>query len=214
MSIYQGENYIAGIPGNYVTTNTNQDIGGAKTFTALVRLRNSEGESAIIAPNRISFNPLSTASNGGYIDFHYASESDYTSRIIEEGKGYLRIETRNPNDSTQITSLFMGYRSGNYITRCPASAADNSILTNVSTGNDYAKLGNGLIIQWGEITSTGSQTITFPQPFSAADSYAMGMIGRTGDSSFTDSITNLTETGFTANRRSGTFPFRWIAIGK
>lgn len=214
MSIYQGENYIAGIPGNYVTTDTTQTITGLKAFTNHISIRNSESVAGILGANRVSFMPVTTANNGGHIDFHYNGASSYTSRIIEEGNGYLRIETRNPNDSTQITSLYMGYRNGNFITRCPASTADNSILTNVSTGNDYAKLGNGLIIQWGEITDSGSQTITFPQPFTSATSYAMGMIGRTGDSSFTDQISNLTDTGFTAIKRSGNIPFRWIAIGK
>lgn len=214
MTIYKGTDFIAGGPTNYVTTDTQQVVTGAKTFTNSISIRNSESVAGVFGANGVSFKPVTTANSGGFVEFHYNGTSSRTSRIIEAASGYLRIDAINPTDNSETSSLYFGYTNGSFLTRCPASDSANSILTAVSTGADYVKLGNGVIIQWGEITSTGSQTITFPQPFTSADSYAMGMIGRTGDSSFTDSITNLTETSFTANRRSGTVPFRWIAIGK
>lgn len=211
MTIYKGTQYIAGIPTNYVTTNTTQIINGSKVFTNSISMRNAENMSATFAANKIEFRPVTTSSNGGHIDFHYAGNSNNTSRIIEEGSGYLRIETRNPNDNSEISSVYMGYRNGNFFTRCPASDADNSITTTVSTGQDYVKLGNGLIIQWGTITSSG--TVTFSLPYTSADSYSIGMIGNSDDTR-EDSITNLTDTGFDASKRGGNRPFRWIAIGK
>lgn len=60
-------------------------------------------------PPFIEFNPTST-STGGYIDFHYdGSSEDYTSRIIEDALGHLRIIAANgilvPSIDPSVKSL-------------------------------------------------------------------------------------------------------------
>jgi hypothetical protein len=48
------------------------------------------------SPGYIEMFPGSSAGHGGYIDFHYNSNSsDYTSRIIESGSGTLTINGAN-----------------------------------------------------------------------------------------------------------------------
>ena len=55
-------------------------------------------------------------------------------------------------------------KNGQYGTYAPKCSFDNSILTNVTHGSNYVRLGNGLQICWGRC-STAEQTVTLPQPF-------------------------------------------------
>lgn len=72
------------IKNNYVTTNTEQTIIGAKIFTTKLRAPQYEIE------------PPSGSNNGGAIDFHFSgSTADYTSRIIEAADGQLRLVAKN-----------------------------------------------------------------------------------------------------------------------
>jgi hypothetical protein len=71
-----------------------------------------------------------------------------------------------------LTSLQVGYKSdGTAYTYAPACSATNSILTTTGiskAANGYVKLGNGIIIQWGSLTTSTntSYTITLPVAFS------------------------------------------------
>lgn len=75
---------ITPIKTNYVTTNTEQTITGAKIFTTKLRAPQYEIE------------PSSGSNNGGVIDFHFnGSTADFTSRIIETADGQLRLAAKN-----------------------------------------------------------------------------------------------------------------------
>ena len=61
-------------------------------------------------PPFIDLDPGTSATNGGYVDFHYDdSTEDYTSRIIEDALGHLRIIAQNgilvPSISPTLNSL-------------------------------------------------------------------------------------------------------------
>ena len=70
----------------FVTLDTAQTITAKKTFNADVDVVSDAGATikAVAAQAAIELFPASTATNGGYLDFHYAgSTEDYTARIIE-----------------------------------------------------------------------------------------------------------------------------------
>ena len=106
---------------------------------------------------------------------------------------------------------------GSSLDRLYAGASDvvNTVVTTVakSKGNiGYFQLGNGLIINWGTLSS--GKTITFSRAFTNADSYALVFnnnattdgYGR-GDKIESKSSTSATVNGLCEN------PIRWLAIG-
>lgn len=100
-----------------------------------------------------------------------------------------------------------------------ASSAKNSIVTTTGISknrNGYVKFGNGVIIQWGEVTATGaSRTITLPTAFSGVN-YMVSLIPEAPSGSLyslmlsdkTSSTVTVTSTGDAAN-----YSFNWIAVG-
>ena len=77
-----------------------ETITGAKTFSnditvdsKKIYIKNSEDTNASISNTYIEFQPLTSDTFGGFIDFHYAgASSDYTTRIIEDASGKLTYE--------------------------------------------------------------------------------------------------------------------------
>ena len=71
----------------------NQTIGGAKTFKDKTTLR------------CIEFMNEESIGHGGYIDFHYNNNSeDFTSRIIEDKSGNIRLQSTTATAPTPATS--------------------------------------------------------------------------------------------------------------
>ena len=61
-------------------------------------------------PGYIEMMPGSSAGHGGYIDFHYNSNSaDYTSRIIESGSGTLTVNGANITDGKVYGAVWNDY---------------------------------------------------------------------------------------------------------
>lgn len=103
----------------------------------------------------------------------------------------------------------------------PASDVEGSIVTTVSnskSGNGYVKLGNGIIIQWGKVTTTGdSRSIVLPTAFGGADTWRMTVtpINSNSGTLYNVSINNRTSTGcnlLTGGNVSNVW-LTWIAIG-
>ena len=98
-----------------------------------------------VAPRAIEMTPLDGATNGGYIDFHYANSSaDYTSRIIESASGTIKVignlEISNPLAVAQGGTGSTAVTTTSTITDI-ASAGGNTTLT----GATYA--------EWGKVAS-------------------------------------------------------------
>lgn len=99
---------------------------------AAASVHNHSGDS--LNPASIELIPSSSASHGGYIDFHYnGSTSDYTSRIIEDASGKLNI--------TASDGLYVGgnkvYHAGNKPSPSDIGAAassHNHSATNITSG--------------------------------------------------------------------------------
>lgn len=83
-------------------------------------------------PSLIEFNTTADADHGGYLDFHYAgSTEDYTSRIIEDEKGHMRIIAANgilvPSISPATRSLRNIYAGTTDMTAGSSSLATGEI---------------------------------------------------------------------------------------
>ena len=88
--------------------------------------------------------------------------------IKEDGTTYTNLATRKVVNGKELYSVLQTFitADGKVGTSCPGCKFDNSILTNVTHGTNYVRLGNGLIIQWIYFHDTGATTWTFPTPFS------------------------------------------------
>lgn len=179
---------------NVVHLTGNENINGTKTFLAKTNM----------AP--IELYPVGSGSP--YIDFHYdKSTSDYTSRIIEQASGNLMVT------ANKFTIDANGYAR--------ASDTNGSIVTTVNKSkatNGYFQLGNGLIIQWGQVTSWTSDAaqVTFSKAFTTTRQVA---IARSAGATTTNDggdyyVRGISNTGFGIYRTStNTVGVGWIAIG-
>ena len=96
------------------------------------------------ADGSIELIPSNSDALGGLIDFHFAGSSeDFTSRLIERQTG-LTYESSIDQRKT------------------------GEILTTVSRGSNWIRLGNRIQICWDDInSSTATGSYTFPMPFTS-----------------------------------------------
>ena len=76
--------------------------------------------------------------------------------------------------------------------------------------NGYVKLSNGLIIQWGFVSATGSQTVTFPTAFTSNNMSVVLTPSKPIDANSYTNMTSTTTTNFTCITSDW---FHWVAIG-
>ena len=121
------------------------------------------------------------------------------------------IDCRKGNLFSQIRVCIDN--NNNIFAAAPGSDKVNSIVTTegISKGaNGYVKLGNGIIIQWGD---GYSNPVTFPTPFSstAVVTGSPTYNGRTQDGH--GYVWNITTTSFEYRCDNDMLPYRWIAVG-
>lgn len=106
-------------------------------------------------------------------------------------------------------------KNGVFHTSCPVQSAEpNSIVTTVSHGTNYVRLGNGIIIQWIYFNNTGPTTWTFPTPFSDTN-YAVVSncaLWWGNDSNKKTTSLTITDTNFGDNVKFNTYCL--VAIGR
>ena len=93
---------------NVVHRSGTEEIGGSKTFSSSLKVGTAGGSSTtgtyVSGSGSIELTPPTTASYGGFIDFHYAgSTDDYTSRIIESASGSLSINSNSFSKTSPCT---------------------------------------------------------------------------------------------------------------
>ena len=104
----------------------------------------------------VEFTTLSTATHGGYIDFHYGGNNsvDHTSRIIEMPKGVIKIEASNGIlfNNTDVKTLFKTkkFTNSSSVTISSGSASERTFSVALS---GYTPVG---IIQVGGSGTTGT----------------------------------------------------------
>ena len=128
-----------------------------------------------MTPGSIELNPGTSATHGGFIDFHYKGDSsDFTARIIEglNGKGRL--------DITASGGLFLN----NQRVLTGSSAGLTVVAESYSADSWYRKYSDGWIEQGGRFAATfsryvsGTKTVSLPIAFSTA-CYGYASLGDT-----------------------------------
>ncbi|MBR3490196.1 MAG: hypothetical protein IKH36_01775 [Bacilli bacterium] len=209
--------WVNTVGNNVMHLNGTETITGAKTFTNSTRNRilSTENRTGTFLVQNMKYALGTTPSSDVLTQMQMRDSADDWVAIWEhayrsDGSTIASLSCRRANKSAS-NSLSIGYQAnGTVYTYAPASDANNSIVTTVNkskSSNGYFQLGNGLIIQWG--TKTGSGTVTFPKAFTTYLSISLS----TNDG--VPNPNNITKTGFTADsyQPGGTPVFNWIAIG-
>lgn len=205
---------------NIVHRDGTETINGTKTF-------NSTIESGVGAGG-LALRSRAAAGTNVNMDLVQAYDSTTGQRVatIRAGNGtnqrVLTLGINNFNNSAPTGITVWCDSNNNVWATAPNSDANGSIVTTSTKSkngsNGYFQFGNGLIVQWGLINSTGgSRNVTFPKAFSAAGRYSV-TVTPTGANTgvlYMVSVNNNTSTGFTvlsSNNTNNVWLF-WIAIG-
>lgn len=98
-----------------------------------------------VAPRAIEMTPLDGATNGGYIDFHYANSSaDYTSRIIESTSGTISVI-----GNLAISNPLAVAQGGTGST----AVTTTSTITDIATAGGNTTITGATYAEWGKIAS-------------------------------------------------------------
>lgn len=197
-----------------------ETIGGFKTFTG-------DGIAVInIQDTRVNAQtqPVENSYDGIY--FYDKDDNRYAcveTCIRDDGSNDIKFFQYGQDGTTTASFLLRVYNDGTSAALAPASDKNNSIVTTVSktkSGNGGFKLGNGLIINFGHISSTNWSSndydVSYSIPFTT-----YGRIGfcRTSAAATTNDggdyyARNPTTTGFNAYRTvTNTASIDWVAIG-
>lgn len=210
---------------NYVTTGTAQTISGEKTLTdeLFISMTGTDFIAAIQQAITLGSAPASNVGSGYTI---FDSNNDWAAafkHVYESGglvKSQMLVRRQDKSASTRIEVGFKA--NGDEFTRAPACSDTNSIVTTTGMNKDtngYVKLGNGIIVQWGDhsTTSAGASTITFPTAFTD-NNYSITFTRISGSSTTNESgsyyFRGRTTTSVGVYKTSNnTQSMMWIAIG-
>lgn len=141
--------------------------------------------------------------------------SDFSPNFIlvahNSGRQSRLVETSNG------LSIYEG--TGGYLDELYAGASDTNNTVVTTTGknkakNGYFKLGNGLIVQWGEYSGNADSTITFATPFSNTNySISITNSSSAGTLKSGPSIKIQYTTNVTVKIDTSISGVYWIAIG-
>lgn len=165
-------------------------------------------------PSASSYKLLNFVDNGSTpLKFGAVQSAVYTNGGVETGIFVFKNQVANASERISINYNNLG----DVYTYAPACETNNSIVTTVGkskTQNGYYKLGNGLIIQWGEEAATSmTGTVTLPTAFSSTD-YAVSITGKASSNQVAFATNTYTTATFNWRRDAGNnLDFRWIAIG-
>lgn len=203
----------------FVDKTSDEEIGGEKVFNGKLKFRtdasyvieeiiNSYTRGSIPSSQIITGIELSDKNEEKTGRFYQAfgTDGDMSSRMICFN-----------SDGSKNAWLGVGFKgNGSMYSYAPECALQNSIVTTTAiskSGNGYVKLGNGIIIQWGN--SSTPNTVTFPTAFTSTPQVVISTShSEKKDDARVSSTYNVTKTSFKSHRYgSEVFPFRWIAIG-
>ena len=185
------------IDSGLVHTTNDETISGVKTFNNPIHFNSSV------------FVDAAGGNEGGEIEFAKAPNSSLTGNVkLDIYQNSMRIfgpasngDIRNiMNADIEQNALFVPSSD-------KASAAVSTVSINKNQSG-YVKLGNGIIIQYGTSTSSGSQTITFPTSFTSTNYRITG--NSYGTSYCVVNNSSKTTTSVIVGNNVG---FDWIAIG-
>jgi hypothetical protein len=204
-----------------------ETIGGYKTFTAQrIILKNtslgsykeievwSENNTARLGVLRFTngSDGISRSVSLAVVDNTNANKGGLVAGINAAGGLYATAPTpaASANDGNIATTAFV---------KSVLSSSGNGLATFSKGQNGYYKFANGLIIQWGRTSGTGTtQTITFPTAF-ASTHYVAHCLAMTTDAqsyyaiAFDDDSKKTTGCTFHGSGNATKVGWHWIAIG-
>ena len=154
-----------------------QTVAGVKTFNSTVITKGNWVETGTTAPKGTApasdeWRSFVVYDNSGTLSDTHALGSFQVCRATDGSVLAIMRAFQNTADSTANNTIGVRkYSNGTVNTYAPACSNNNSIVTTTGLSkaiNGYVKLGNGIIVQWGDhsTTSAGASTITFPTAFS------------------------------------------------
>lgn len=203
----------------FVGKTGNETIAGVKTHTSRIDVKGQVRPLLFQSPD-IDLTTAPSSNKSMFIEFLDKNGT----RIGVMGVGHYPSGTyRLYSQIGNVGSMGIGIDgNGKIYAEAPASDINNSIVTTVAKNkakNGYYKLGNGLIIQWGQDVFEGSSTtITLPTAFTSTNysishcaidesgTYCVGMLVES------KTTTNFVAHGWNTSGRVRTTDF-WIAIG-
>ena len=205
------ENGIEAVDNSAVHKTGDETITGNKTFTG----------SLTIPANTFVAKEESNTAEGGELYFEVGDTSPLLDLVkLDVYEGRMRIYGVASNGNVREV-LNADIENNNL--RAPASDVNDSVVTTLGifrapseSQDNYVKLGNGLLIQWGHVKQNTQQvSITFPLPFydkgyriftqDAGQNSGYSYAGVTG---VTRTTTGATLYSYYANRY-----YDWLAIG-
>jgi hypothetical protein len=203
---------------NYVGLTGNQSIAGTKTFTTDI-IETINGKRTVAPSTGAIYRGIGIHDTDNTMFMSFLGSVDTSNNA----SAFMRVFNPTNTSTSAANSAYMTLHydaDGSKYATCPESDKAGSILTTKAkskAANGYFKLGNGLIIQWGnfETPSGGTQTEQMPTAFSNTNyRLAFTCIGTTPHDSM-PTITTKTTNTFTFKRESwsGTTSMDWIAIG-
>lgn len=203
-----------------------QSISGTKTFNADIYQKKANTRLYMYNTDCVKGTaPASTKSQAlEFRDNNNNLLGAVYSAYYTDKRTAVRIITNRTNSSsdTEQASLDVIYpASGDPYATAPASDVDGSIVTTVNKSkatNGYFQLGNGMIVNWGSVTSWTSNVaqVTFSKAFTTTRQVA---IARSAGATTTNDggdyfVRGISNTGFNMYRTStNTGGVSWIAIG-
>lgn len=213
---------------NYGALASDNTWTGDNTFSKIIKL--SLDGTKIVNSGVTKGTTPSTNQTSTFVVFNDSSDSSTwantrTGQIDHIVRNNGRIETRLISYLNTAGSTSNGYISAITDTTtskryasCNASDVVNSIVTTTGiskSGDGYVKLGNGIIIQWGNANAGSTTTVTLPTAFTGTNYRAVCTNQSDNGYVYAPSITNLTTTGFKIHSYGSASSNKnwWIAIG-
>ena len=190
---------------NIVHRNSDEEISGRKAFTAgghAISIRRSTST---------SWTDIRTEDANG-------SRTGGFRNIEDSGANQTNMYVTSSDGNTILGAISINTDGTNAWTKAPASDVVNSIVTTTGISkerNGYVKLGNGIIIQWGNHNRGSSNTVTLPTAFTSTN-YSVTFSGE-----------GYQRYGWSTSKTTTTFSFnsaddasqnndgitQWIAVG-
>lgn len=186
-----------------------ETIAGTKTFNNYLLLKKTFDDFSITPQNPIYTEIRNVDINGNEIgQFRVWKDTD--------GANVVDLLGRYQDNSVDIYGAALGiksYSDGRSFSYAPASDASGSIVTTAGINkskNGYVKLGNGLIVQWGELP-IGTTQLTFPIPFTS-DNVTVCPIAFYNSSSQV-AYYDISTAGCKIYPNRNDYVVKWLAIG-
>lgn len=214
--------WVNSVGNNLVHRSGDEEIGGTKTFKASPAVNISQPKFRLQSSTITKGTKPASDTELGWYNFE-----DNAGRTMGRLRYYYNqdkssviqmtaFQANSSGDSNSASIRVVYPASGGAYATAPASDAANSIVTTVAKNWDstnkkgYYQLGNGLIIQWGFLDTSGTVTLRFPKAFTTTNYTVVGV-------SYSSTIFVVDKNSKTTSTVSvgvgNTTGFNWIAIG-